>query len=181
MILEVENLPFPVDKANAIQVTLHHVGDPTQPIISVRSGINRDFPNPDFARHEAVAWAVANVAVQIGPILPRNNAMVDDFNALIMAIFNLASGSLLQLGNVLTWNVWLDAPTIVDQAEWKAHAEKWRQSLDTGHGSPDGPGTPPRYFDGTDFNPIDAILEKEWDLIKAWVKKHVGWLSALAG
>lgn len=180
MILEVENLPFPVDKANAIQVTLHHVGDPTQPIISVRSGINRDFPNPDFARHEAVAWAVANVAVQIGPILPRNNAMVDDFNAMVMAIFNLASGSLLQLGNVLTWNVWLDAPTIVDQAEWKAHAEKWRQSLDTGHGSPDGPGTPPRYFDGTNFHPIDAILEKEWDLIKAWVKKHVGWLSALA-
>jgi hypothetical protein len=180
LILEHENLPFPYDKANAIQVTLHRVGDPTQPIISIRSGINGDFPNPCFATHEAEAWAVANVAVQIGPILSRNNAMVDDFNAMIMAIFNLASGNLLTPGNVLTWNVWLDAPTIVDQAEWKAHAEIWRHSIDTGHVTPDGPGTAPRYFDGTDFNPIDAIVEEEWDLIKAWVKKHVGWLSDLA-
>jgi hypothetical protein len=120
------------------------------------------------------------VAVQIGSILPRNNVLVDDFNAMVMAIFNLASGNLLQEGNILTWNVWLNAPTIVDRAEWKAHAETWRQSLDTGHGSPDGPGTPPRYCDGTPFKPIDAVIEKEWDLIKAWIKKHVPWLSALA-
>jgi hypothetical protein len=180
MILKTENLPFPLDKANAIQVTLHRVGDPEQPIIQVRSGVNSEFENPDFARHDDEAWAVANVAVQIGPILSRNNPMVDDFNAMIMDIFNLASGNLLQPGNILTWNVWLNAPTIVDRAEWAAHAEVWRHSIDTGHGSPDGPGTQPRYRDGSDFQPIDAIVEKEWDLIKAWVKKHVGWLSALA-
>lgn len=180
MILEAENLPFPLNKANAIQVTLHQVGDPTQPIINIRSGINRGFENPAFARHDDEAWAVANVAVEIGPILSRHNAMVDDFNALVMCLFNLASGNLLQPGNVLTWNVWLNAPTIVDQAEWMAHAEIWRHSIDTGHVTPDGPGTAPRYFDGTDFKPIDAILEKEWDLIKAWIKKHVSWLSDLA-
>jgi hypothetical protein len=180
LILKDENLPFPYDKEHAIQVTLHDVGDPAQPIISVRSGINGGFPNPDFATHEDVAWAVANVAVQIGPILSHHNAMVDDFNAMVMDIFNLASGNLLKPGNILTWNVWLDAPTIVDQAEWKAHAEFWRRSLDTGHGSPDGPGTPPRYFGGSPFSPIAAVAEEEWDLIKAWVKKHVGWLSDLA-
>ena len=179
MILEDRKLPFPYDKAHAIQVTLHHVGDPSQPIINVRSGINPAFPNPDFALHHDVAWAVANVAVQIGPILSLGDPMVDDFNALVMDIFNLASGNLLQPGNILTWNVWLDAPTIVDQAEWAAHAEYWRKSIDTGHGSPDGPGTAPRYFDGTPFSAIDALAEKEWDLIKAWVKKHVGWLSEL--
>ena len=180
LILEAEKLPFPDDKANAIEVTLHRVGDPDQPIISIRSGVNPAFPNPDFATHQDEAWAVANVAVQIGPIQPRHNVMVDEFNAMIMDIFNLGSGNLLQPGNVLTWNVWVDAPTIVDQAEWKAHAEKWRHSIDTGHGSPDGDGTSPRYFDGTEFNPIDAIATKELELIKAWLKKHALWLSDLA-
>jgi len=180
LILEAENLPFPYDKAHAIQVTLHRVGDPNQPIISIRSGINDGFPNPDFALHHDKAWAVANVAVQIGPILSRNNKMVDDFNAMVMDIFNLASGNLLSPGNILTWNVWLNAPTIVDQAEWAAHAELWRKSIDTGHGSPDGEGTSPRYCDGRPFKPIDAVVEKEWDLIKAWIMKHAGWLSDLA-
>ena len=181
LILEDQRLPFPLDKDHAIQVTLHRVGDPTEPIIAVRSGINDGFKNPGFAMHEDEAWAVANVAVEIGPIQSSNNAMVDDFNAMVMDIFNLASGNLLRPGNVLTWNVWVDAPTIVHPAEWKAHAKKWRKSIDTGHGSPDGPGTRPRYFDGTYFQPIDAIVEKEWDLIKAWMKKHFPWLSVLAG
>jgi hypothetical protein len=180
LIFAAEGLPFPLDKAHAIQVRLHRVGDPGEPTISVRSGISDAFPNPDFALHRDVAWAVANVAVEIGPIETYGIAMVDEFNALVMDIFNLASGNLLSPGNVLTWNVWLDAPTLVDQAEWKAHAEYWRNSLDTGHGSPDGPGTPPRYFDGTPFEPEDAVIEKEWDLIRAWIKKHIGWVSALA-
>ena len=181
MVFKHEGLPFPLDKANAIQVTLHKVGDPSEPIINIRSGLNKAFDNPDFALHYDCAWAVANVAVQIGPILPRNNEMVDDFNRMIMEIFNLASGNLLQLGNTLTWNVWVNAPTIVDQQEWKNHAEVWRHSIDTGHGSPDGDGTEPRYKDGTYFKPIDAVLQHEWDLIKAWIKKHVPWLSDLAG
>jgi hypothetical protein len=180
-IMNEEGLPFPLDKANAIQLNLHHVGDPDKPTISVRSGISHAFASPDFARHEEDAWAVANVAVQIGSIVPRNNEKVDDFNAMIMDIFNLGSGNLLTEGNVLTWNVWVDAPTIVDQAEWKAHAEKWRHSIDTGHGSPDGAGSPPRYCDGTSFKPVDALLEKELDLIRAWLKKHFPLLSVLAG
>ena len=174
LIFAIEGLPFPLDKANAIQVELHKVGDPNTPTINVRSGINGDFPNPCFATHEDCAWAVANVAVQIGPIAQRHVAIVDDFNALIMAAFNLASGNLLHNGKILTWNVWLNAPTIVDQAEWKAHAEVWRQSIDTGHGSPDGKGTQPRYFDGTYFTPLGGVEQEETDMIKAFVKKHEG-------
>lgn len=180
MILKVEKLPFPLDKANAIQVTLHRVGDPSQPIIQVRSGINPGFPNPPFALHAEEAWAVANVAVEIGPILSRHNQMVDDFNAMIMEIFNLASGNLLKVGNVLTWNVWLDAPTLVDQAEWKAHAETWRHSIDTGHVTPDGAGHPARYYDECPFEPGEQIVERELDLIRTWLKKHVGWVADLA-
>ncbi len=172
--LETQNLPFPLDKAHAIQVTLHKVGDPSTPTIPVRSGLDGSFKNPDFAQHYADAWGVANVAVQIGPILTCNNEVVDDFNAMVMDIFNFASGNLLQSGNVLAWNVWFDAPTIVDQVEWANHAEKWRKSIDTGHGSPDGQGTSPRYYDGTYFKAIDAVLEAEWEKINAWLKKHFG-------
>lgn len=181
VVLRHEGLPFPFDKAHAIQVTLHRVGNPNEPSICVRSGVNDGFPNPDFAMHADQAWAVANVAVEIGPILQYGIAIVDDFNALVMEVFNLASGNLLLPGNVLTWNVWLDAPTLVDQAEWEAHAEYWRKSIDTGHGSPDGPGTPPRYFDGRPFEPFGSVEEREQELIRAFVNKHVPQLSALAG
>jgi hypothetical protein len=181
MIFEAEGLPFPLDKAHAIQVTLHEVGNPAQPNIAVRSGVSQAFPNPEFALHRDVAWAVANVAVEIGPIVQYGVPMVDDFNALVMAIFNLASGNLLSPGNTLTWNVWLNAPTIVDQEEWAAHAAYWRNSIDTGHVPPDGPGTSPRYFDGTAFSPLGGLVQQEADLIRAWIKQHVPWLTALAG
>ncbi len=167
-----EGLPFPLDKAHAIQVTLHEVGDPGQPNISVRSGVSQAFPNPAFALHRDVAWAVANVAVQIGPILKYGIPLVDDFNQLVMDVFNIASGNLLTPGNVLTWNVWLNAPTLVDQAEWAAHAAYWRNSIDTGHGSPDGDGTPPRYFDGRPFSPLGGVEQQELDLVRAFETKH---------
>lgn len=179
-IFAADKLPFPYDKANAIDVTLHHVGDPGNPIISIRSGVDPSFDNPPFALHRDVAWAVANVAVEIGPIVPRNIPMVDDFNAAVMAIFNLVSGNLLSPGNVLTWNVWLNAPTIVDREEWKNHAEVWRHSIDTGHGSPDGQGTSPAYFHGTPFEPGEQVIEQEWDLLRAWIMKHCPWLAKLA-
>jgi hypothetical protein len=178
-ILKSEGLPFPLDKANAIQLNLHHVGDPDQPTISIRSGHSDAFASPSFATHEEDAWAVANVAVEIGPILPSGNEMVDEFNRMVMDIFNLATGNLLAYKNILTWNVWVDAPTIVDRVEWKAHAEKWRHSIDTGHGSPDGPGHPPRYANGTYFDPGEAAIEAELELIKAWLKTHFPCLFGL--
>ena len=44
-----------------------------------------------------------------GQILSCNNQKVDDFNTLVMEIFNLAKGNMLQKGTVLTWNVGFDA------------------------------------------------------------------------
>jgi len=165
-------LPFPADKANAIKVTIHKYKEPKQPIVAVRSGVTQRFKSPDFANHPE-AWAVANVDVEIGPIEKTGKAVVDEFNQMIMDIFNLASGNLLLPGNLLSWNVWVEPPALVNRQEWKDHAEKWRESIDADHGSPDGQGTSPRYFDGTPFKPVDALIQQEIDKIIAYLKKHL--------
>ena len=111
-------------------------------------------------RHANEAWAVANLEVEIGPIEKTGNATVDEFNQLVMDAFNVGSGNLLTPGNVLTWNVWFEEPTLVDRKEWQEHAEKWRESIDADHGAPTGPGTLPRYFDGAPFLAAEAVLEE---------------------
>ena len=168
---ERNGLPFPMDKAHAIRIATSHTADPAQPIFPVRDGPAEGFQSPAFAQHPE-AWALANVEVQIGPIVPSGAAIVDDFNQLVLDAFNLASGNLLQLGNVLSWNVWFEPPQLVDRTECREHAEKWRESIDADHGSPDGPGTVPRYSDGTPFQPVDAVVEAELDKIIAWLKAH---------
>lgn len=150
---------FPMDKENAIRVTTHRPGNPDQPIFPVRTGENTNFASPDFAKHPE-AWAVGNLGVEIGPIKKINDPVVDDFNTLVMDVFNLGAGNMLQSGNVLTWNVWFTPPELVNQVEWREHAERWRKSIDTHHGSPYGPGTQARYFDGTPFNPLESDVEQ---------------------
>ncbi|TMJ02595.1 MAG: hypothetical protein E6G97_12255 [Alphaproteobacteria bacterium] len=166
-------LPFPARKADAIRVTLHNSDDPSKSILPGRMGESARFKSPDFARHPGKAWSVANLEVGIGPIVKTGHAIVDDFNELTMELVNLASGNLLSPGNVLTWNVWCEEPALVDRQEWREHAEKWRESIDADHGAPSGPGTDPRYFDGTPFKPIEALVQKEIDKINAWLKEHL--------
>lgn len=166
------NLPFPSSKANAIQVTTHKPGNPYEAIFPVRSGTTTLFTNPSFAKHPE-AWGVGNVEVEIGPIESTGNPTVDKFNELVLDIFNLASGNMLQNGNVLSWNVWFVEPALVDKDEWRTHAERWRESIDTDHGSPDGPGTPARYFDGSLFKPLENGLEMEIEKIYEFLRKHL--------
>jgi hypothetical protein len=156
-----QGLPFPSSKENAIIVTTHLPGDPNQIIFPLSTGSSSDFPIPDFAKHEEISWALGHLGVQIGPIVKTGFTVVDDFNAFIMDIFNIASGNMLKNGNILTWNVWFTAPELVNQEEWAAHAELWRLSIDADHGSPDGNGTVARHFDGTPFKPIRELLEEE--------------------
>src|SRR3954470_12653389 len=85
--------PFPADKAHAIRVTLHKTQEPLQRVLPGRSGETSRFQSPDFARHPE-AWAVANLEVEIGPIVKTGDAAVDDFNQLVMEAFKLASGNL---------------------------------------------------------------------------------------
>lgn len=154
-------LPFPSVKSQAIVVSTNKVGEAEQPIFPLRKGQSTGFPIPDFAKHEEEAWTVGNLCVQIGPILKTGYPVVDAFNAMIMDIFNLGSGNMLQLHNILTWNVWFTSPQLVDQDEWASHAWRWRKSIDADHGSPDGPGTEARFFDGTPFKSDLSILKQK--------------------
>jgi hypothetical protein len=166
-------LPFPDSKANSIKVTLWNSKDNKKPVLQGLSGESPRFKSPEFARHPDKAWAVANLEVRIGPIKTTGSEIVDGFNALVMKGFNLATGNLLTPGNVLTWNVWFEEPTLVDQKEWADHAEKWRKSIDADHGAPTGPGTAPRYFDGTPFLAVEALIEEVVEEIIAWLKTHL--------
>ncbi|WP_299627970.1 hypothetical protein [uncultured Tenacibaculum sp.] len=159
--LQDARFPFPFTKSQAIMVTTHKNGDPDQPVFPVRKGVSTGFPIPDFAKHEAEAWTVGNLEVQIGPIVKTGYPIVDEFNALVMDVFNLGSGNMLQEKNVLTWNVWFTEPELVNQNEWASHAWRWRQSIDTDHGSPDGPGTEARYYDGTPFSVDFDLIKKQ--------------------
>jgi len=171
-LLERSHHHFPLNKANAIKVNLHHPGDHDQPIFPVRKGETTNFKIPEFARHKQEAWTVGNLEVEIGPIQKTHDSVVDNFNELVMKAFNLGSGNMLQPGNVLSWNVWFTEPQLVNQEEWRTHAERWRKSIDTHHGSPDGPGTKQRYFDGSDFNPVDRLLEDAIEDILKFLKEH---------
>ena len=171
---EDKNLGFPFSKANAIQVKTHAPNDPGQSKFKVSQGSSTRFPIPEFAKHEGIAWALGHIEVQIGELIETGQEEVDRFNQFILDIFNLASGNMLKNGNILTWNVWLNAPELVDFDEWQGHAELWRKSLQADHGKkPEGPGTIARYYDGTEFHPIKELLLEELPKVKAFIAEYI--------
>lgn len=170
---KLSRLPFPLSKANAIRVNTFNPDVPGQPLFPLRSGQSTDFPIPEFAQHKDKAWDVSHLGVEIGEIDKVGHDVVDDFNELFMKVFNLGSGNMLASGNVLYWNVWFTAPEIVDQEEWANHAKKWRDSIDTGHGSPGGESSPARYFDGTEFHAVKNMVNEEEELLKEFMSKHI--------
>lgn len=167
------NLPFPFSKSNAIVIPTSLKGDVGQPMFPLTKGASSDFPIPDFAKHEGISWSLAHLDVQIGGVEPTGVKVVDDFNQLILDLFNIASGNMLQKGNTLSWNVWFTAPELVNQQEWQDHAEKWRKSIDVDNMSPDGPGGKARYFDGTPFSPLKGILTEELPKVVTFIKEHI--------
>lgn len=168
VLLERMHHTFPLTKETAIRVSTHHRNKPDTPIFPVKYGESDLFESPAFARHPE-SWGVGNLEVEIGSIVKTNDKVVDDFNKIIMKAFNIATGNMLQQGNVLTWNVWFNAPDYVDKVEWKNHAKLWRASIDANHG-PVG-GTPARFYDGTPFSPKDEVIEEVLSDITAHVSK----------
>lgn len=157
-----KSLPFPSDKANAIQVSTNKVGDPQQPIFPVLIGQSPLFDAPKFAKHPR-AWTVGHIEVQIGEIIPTNHPTVDTFNQKVLDIFNIASGNMLQAGNVLTWNLWFTAPELVNTMQWITHAERWRKAIDADHGPTSSKA---RYADGSVFKPRENLLQEADDIIE---------------
>ncbi len=162
-LFEENSLPFPLDKENAIQVSTHMVNNPAQPNFSIRAGESTLFKAPDFARHSDNAWSVGNIEVQIGGIIPKNHPTVDTFNQKILDLFNIASGNMLQAGNVLTWNLWFRNPQLVNTENWKTHAERWRKSIDADHGPASSPA---RYADGSVFKPREDLHKEIQEIVK---------------
>ncbi|MDF1699178.1 MAG: hypothetical protein P1U56_25210 [Saprospiraceae bacterium] len=166
-------LRFPSTKADAIVVTTFKPGEPDQPLFPLTKGSSTDFPIPNFAKHEDIAWSLGHLGVEIGPIKKTGNDIVDKFNQMVLDAFNTASGNMLKEGNILTWNVWFTAPEVVDQKEWTEHTEKWRKSIDADHGSPEGEGTDARYFDGTPYKPLKELIIKELPKVIKFIKDHL--------
>ena len=154
-LFKTRTLPFPSDKAHAIEVTTHKVGFPDEPIFSLRKGESTEFTAPDFARHPKEAWAVGNLSVQIGPIESTGYDAVDTFNQKVLDIFNRSSGNMLQLDNVLTWNVWFAPPALVITEEWRTHAEKWRKCINVDHGAT-CQSNPAKLANGDLFKPAES-------------------------
>jgi hypothetical protein len=173
-----QHTEFPFSKNHSITVQTNMPGDPSNPIFDLKNGTSPSFPIPEYAIHDGPkdkAYNVAYIAVEIGEIKTQNSKMIDDFNQMVIDIFNFGSGNIFRKKSTLTWNVWFEEPKLVNQTEWKLHAEYWRESLDVHHTSPDGDdGSNQTYFDGRLFNPLTkaAIQEKEAELIMSFLKKH---------
>lgn len=163
---------FPSSKENAIRLRTCRPGFPDQSTFPLKKGSCKDFAIPDFAKHEEISWSVAHLGVQIGSIIKTGCPKIDKFNQTILDLFNLNAGNMLAENNVLTWNVWFTAPEVVDKQEWRDHADEWRQSIDVNHDSPGGPGTIPRYFDGTPFKTSKLPLAKKLLSIVMYVIIH---------
>jgi len=169
-------IPFPSSKANAIKLNGYGVDQQDQPVksgvLNIQNGLDPNYPVPPYALHKepdiynqkAAVWVY--LAVEIGEVISSGNEIADWFNALVMDIFNLASGNLLQYQNVLSWNVWALAPEEVYTSEWQSHADYWRFSLDVNHRSPEGNGRNPQYFNGTPFNPLVAAISNKLQELK---------------
>lgn len=167
---------FPFSKATALEVQTSRSGRVEDPYFPLLKGENQRFQSPDFAKHQKEAFTVAHLDVQINGIASTHNEIVDKFNTVVLRIFNLMTGNMLLQNNVLSWNIWFDKPAVVNQKEWREHAEYWRHSLNVNHCSPDGEGTDARYFDGSKFksNAVEVygeLIKMFYEVIKPYYRE----------
>lgn len=176
-------IPFPLSKQdNPITINTYGVDSKDQPtkspVLNIVNGQDPNFPVPAFAIHSSfdedgmIAACVVYLSVEIGEMNLTGNSIADEFNTLVMEIFNIASGNLLLNKNVLSWNVWALAPEAVYTPEWKQHADYWRFSIDVNHRSPEGNGRDPRYFNGKPFNALASAICSKLEELKEFILKY---------
>ena len=171
---------FPLSKENAIKIRAHAVGKPHEEFWSIKNGTDTNFYHPPFTTHWDEAFSVYNLEVEMGKQILTGNELVDDFNAMLLKLFNNMSGNLVSEGQRVAWNVWAAKPELVNTAEWKEHAALWFHSLTVLHEYPAGDPGVPRYADGTEFRPkfhvednlkiVGGFVSEHWDSIKNFLK-----------
>lgn len=165
---------FPMSKAQSINVTTHNPREPWNPWFRLMNGTAPEFPHPEYVQHWDEAYGVAHLNVEIGAMEKTGDEKIDDFNQMVLDIFNLGSGNILTKGNTLSWNVWFTEPELVDQKEWQDHADFWRKSLDVLHRSPTdltNKYDEQTYYDGTVFKPLQNAALTEAKIINKFIKK----------
>ena len=167
---------FPMSKANSIKVLTNNPNEPYNNLFQLKNGTSPAFPHPEYAQHWDEAYGVGHLSVEIGEVVKTGDAKVDEFNEMIIKIFNIGSGNIFTQGSSLSWNVWFKEPELVNRDEWQAHAEIWRESLDVEHRSPTDDGyynqhDEQTYFDGTVFKPLKTAAQQEAKLISGFLEK----------
>lgn len=81
---------------------------------------------------------------------------------------------MLQLDNVLSWNIWFESPEIVNQTEWQQHAEHWRDSFNDNPVEDLVKEEPFLNYDGTIVNPLTNLqnLVNQENLILTFIEDH---------
>mmetsp|Transcript_29823 Transcript_29823/g.33446 ORF Transcript_29823/g.33446 Transcript_29823/m.33446 type:complete len:120 (+) Transcript_29823:220-579(+) len=77
--------------------------------------------------------------------------------------------------NRLSWNIWFESPEIVNQTEWKNHAEHWRDSFnDNIHNQAEDEESELLYYDGTIATPFTngLFIFDQADLILTFIEDH---------
>ena len=146
---------FPFRKDRAVQVYAHQVGKPDTEEWPMVTGMDPNIFQPLSKRHFGEAYSVYNLEVEMGKrIKNKKSPLANLFDALLLSIFNKASGGILDEGQRVSWNVWPLPPEGVDTDEWQAHADLWYTSMKVKHEYPDGKSILDRdmtYADGTEF------------------------------
>jgi hypothetical protein len=165
---------FPFSKDTAIEVQTHNRFEPWNPVFQVQNGTTTEYPIPQDRQHwDENAYGVGHIYVEIGKPKKTGNEKVDDLIDLIIGIFNLGYGNKLANGNVLSWNLWMAPPEIVDREEWANHAEYWRQSIDVKHEYPGGENLIDYVtdYEGNKYGPPQSLSQKISSLIHSYIAK----------
>jgi len=169
---------LPLSKSKAIQVLTNMPGGTEEESLFVlRDGMDPDYNAPHFKTHwDEGAYSQVHLQVQVGRIVEMDghSQTVTDFNELVMILFNIAAGNMLQLDNVLSWNIWFESPEIVNQTEWQQHAEQWRDSFNDNPVEDLVEEEPFFNYDGTTVNPLTNLgnLVNQVDVITTFIADH---------
>mmetsp|Transcript_50101 Transcript_50101/g.103147 ORF Transcript_50101/g.103147 Transcript_50101/m.103147 type:complete len:401 (+) Transcript_50101:357-1559(+) len=152
--------PFPFSKEHAVKVDAHQVGKPYEKIWPMTNGTDPSIFQPLAHRHyDDGAYTAYHLEVEMGKRLSKGRPLVDLFDQLVLDLFNMASGDILQDGQTVSWNVWPTTPEGVDTKEWEGHAEKWFNSMHYKHQYPDGNSINKRELSYADGSPFESKAE----------------------